>query len=74
MADWLRAAAPVPGFRGFAVGRTIWQEPLSSYRDGVIDRVAAAEQIAARYLWAIDVYTLAEAQKNVERSQATGTD
>lgn len=57
VAHWLRVAAPVAGFRGFAVGRTIWQEPLFSYRDGVIDREAAAERIASRYLRAIDLYT-----------------
>lgn len=59
VAEWLRTAAPVPGFRGFAVGRTIWQEALAAYRDGAISREAAARRIAARYLRAIEVYTTA---------------
>jgi myo-inositol catabolism protein IolC len=26
--DWLQVAAPVPGFTGFAIGRSIWWDPL----------------------------------------------
>lgn len=61
VAHWLRVAAPVSGFRGFAVGRTIWQEALAAHRDGAIDRETAAERIAAGYLRAIAVYTAAAA-------------
>ena len=25
---WLQVAAPVPGFTGFAIGRSIWWDPL----------------------------------------------
>jgi myo-inositol catabolism protein IolC len=60
-AHWLRIAAPVPGFGGFAVGRTIWLKALAAYRDGALNREAAAERIAAGYLRAIDIYTSAAA-------------
>jgi myo-inositol catabolism protein IolC len=53
---WLRAAAGVPGYVGFAIGRTIWWEPLAGYLAGSIERGAAAERIAAAYRRMIDVY------------------
>ena len=30
---WLAIAAPVPGFVGFAVGRSIWEDPLIRHRE-----------------------------------------
>jgi len=48
--EWLAAAAPVPGFIGFAVGRTSFWDPLVALRDGKMARQAAVEAIAARYL------------------------
>jgi myo-inositol catabolism protein IolC len=56
---WLRTGAGVDGFAGFAIGRTLWWEPLAKYRDAEVDRAAAAEHIAASYLRAIDVYRTA---------------
>jgi len=46
---WLRAAAPVPGFIGFAVGRTTFWDALARLRAGEIDREAAVSGIAERY-------------------------
>ena len=55
VAGWLRTGAGVPGYVGFAVGRTIWWDPLEGWlADGDAD--AAAEAIAANYLRLIDVY------------------
>jgi len=48
--EWLRNAAGVPGFIGFAVGRTSFWEPLVALRDGKMDREQAVEEIARRYL------------------------
>ena len=48
--EWLRIAASVSGFDGFAVGRTLWEQPLRDWIAGTIDRRAAVDQIAARYL------------------------
>lgn len=53
---WLRQAAPVDGFVGFAIGRSIWWEPLKAYVDGKIERIAGAEKIAANYMRFVDVY------------------
>jgi myo-inositol catabolism protein IolC len=53
---WLRQAAPVEGFVGFAIGRSIWWDALKGFLDGSLDRDAAAEKIAENYLRFIRVY------------------
>lgn len=58
---WLREAAPVEGFIGFAIGRSIWWNPLKGYLDKELDRETAASQIADNYLRFIKVYDEAEA-------------
>jgi myo-inositol catabolism protein IolC len=47
--EWLRIAAPVRGFIGFAVGRTTFWDALAALRDHKLGRDAAVEQIANRY-------------------------
>ena len=42
--QWLRTAAGVPGFIGFAVGRTTFWNPLVDYRAGRLTRDAAVAQ------------------------------
>ena len=54
--EWLRAAAPVEGFVGFAIGRSIWWDALKGFLDGSLEREAAAAQIAENYLRFIRVY------------------
>ena len=51
-----RVAAPVEGFVGFAIGRSIWWDALKGYLDGGLDRDAAAQQVADKYLRFIRVY------------------
>ena len=63
--QWLQAAAPVEGFIGFAIGRSIWWDPLKGYLDGNLEREAAAEQIADNYQRFIKVYDDAEAGARV---------
>jgi 5-dehydro-2-deoxygluconokinase len=63
--QWLRAAAPVDGFVGFAIGRSIWWEPLKAYVDGKIDRAAGARKIAENYLRFVKVYERAEGKAPV---------
>jgi myo-inositol catabolism protein IolC len=58
---WLRAAAPVEGFVGFAIGRSIWWDALKGFLDGSLEREAAAQQIADKYLRFIGVYDEQEA-------------
>jgi myo-inositol catabolism protein IolC len=57
---WLRQAAPVDGFVGFAIGRSIWGAPLKQFLDGSLDRDAAAEQIGRNYTRFVRVYQDAE--------------
>jgi myo-inositol catabolism protein IolC len=57
---WLKQAAPVEGFIGFAIGRSIWWDALKAFLDGG-DREQSAEQIADNYLRFIKVYDEAEA-------------
>ena len=47
---WLRAAAPVPGFIGFAVGRTSFWDALVALRDNKTTREKTVETIADRYV------------------------
>src|SRR5205807_4042589 len=44
--QWLQAAAPVDGYIGFAIGRSIWWDALKGFLDSGLAREAAAEQIA----------------------------
>jgi myo-inositol catabolism protein IolC len=52
---WLKQGAGVPGYVGFAIGRTIWGGPLKEYVDGA-GREEAAKRIAANYQRFIEVY------------------
>lgn len=56
---WLRSGAPVPGYAGFAIGRSIWWDGVAGWRDGTLDEAAAAAMIASNYRRFIDVYTAA---------------
>ena len=53
---WLHQAAPVEGFVGFAIGRSIWWDSLKAFLAGELDRETAAKQIAENYLHFVRVY------------------
>jgi myo-inositol catabolism protein IolC len=53
---WLKQGAGVPGYVGFAIGRTIWWDALKGTLDGSLPREDAAKQIATNYRRFIDVY------------------
>jgi myo-inositol catabolism protein IolC len=55
--EWLRVAAAVPGFDGFAVGRTIWEAALGNFIAGKKTRDATMEQIAQRYIETFKAFT-----------------
>jgi myo-inositol catabolism protein IolC len=57
---WLTQAAPVQGFVGFAIGRSIWWDPLKAYVDGKIERSQGAQRIAENYLRFVGVYERAQ--------------
>jgi myo-inositol catabolism protein IolC len=53
---WLRAGAPVDGYVGFAIGRSIWWDALKGFLEQGLDRDKAAEQVADNYLRFVRVY------------------
>lgn len=53
---WLKAGSGVPGYIGFAIGRTIWWDPLKGFVDGTAKREDAAAAISANYRRFIEVY------------------
>jgi myo-inositol catabolism protein IolC len=59
--QWLGQAAPVEGFIGFAIGRSIWGAPLKAFIDGSVERDEAARQIGENYLRFVKVYEESEA-------------
>ena len=48
--EWLTIAAKVPGFIGFAVGRTSFWDPLVALRDAKVSREKAVEEIASKFM------------------------
>ncbi len=59
--QWLKTAAAVPGFIGFAVGRTSFWGPLTDWKDGRMAREAAVSEIARRYREWVDIFEAARA-------------
>jgi 5-dehydro-2-deoxygluconokinase len=58
--QWLRAGAPVEGYVGFAIGRSIWWDALKGFLEEGLDRGDAAQRIAEKYLRFVKVYQEAE--------------
>jgi 5-dehydro-2-deoxygluconokinase len=59
--QWLKTAADVPGFIGFAVGRTSFWGPLTDWKDGRVTREAAVGEIARRYRQWVNIFEAASA-------------
>ena len=59
--EWLATAAQVPGFIGFAVGRTTFWDPLVGWRAHKVERAAAAAEIARRYREWVTIFEKARA-------------
>jgi len=59
VASWLQQAALVPGYIGFAIGRTIWEDALRKHLAGRLDAAATSERIADEYRRMIGVYAAA---------------
>ena len=60
--EWLTTASAVPGFVGFAVGRTTFWGPLVDWRAQKITRENAVEEIARRYRGFVEIF---ERQRDV---------
>ncbi len=54
--QWLEVAAPIDGFIGFAIGRSIWWDALKGFLAGGLERETATSEIAENYLHFVDVY------------------
>jgi 5-dehydro-2-deoxygluconokinase len=65
VSEWLATAASVPGFIGFAVGRTDFWQPLVDWRAKKTSREAAVNQIATRYREFVDTFEGARVQANI---------
>lgn len=59
---WLSTAAEVPGFIGFAVGRTVFWEPLVEWRSRKITRDLAGSEISRRYQNCVHIFEAAQVQ------------
>jgi myo-inositol catabolism protein IolC len=60
--EWLGIAAQVPGFIGFAVGRTAFWDPLVAWRSNKMTRGQAVAEIARRYGEFTDVFDTARSK------------
>jgi len=63
VSEWLATAASVPGFVGFAVGRTDFWEPLVGWLAKKITREDAVAEVARRYREFVDIFERAHATK-----------
>lgn len=54
--QWLETAATVPGFVGFAIGRTVFWDPLVAWRSKQMTREQAVAEIARRYRQYADLF------------------
>ncbi len=54
--EWLRAGASVDGYKGFAIGRSIFWDSLKGWHAGEKSREQAVSEIANSYLSFISVY------------------
>jgi myo-inositol catabolism protein IolC len=59
--EWLITAAGVPGFIGFAVGRTVFWDPCVSWRSKKMTREESVAEIARRYRGFVDIFERAHA-------------
>ena len=63
---WLTVGARTDGVIGFAVGRTVFWQPLIDFKDGATTREQASERIAATYRRLYDLF--AESRKGVAQT------
>lgn len=46
---WLDVAAPIQGFVGFAIGRSIWEDAVRDWHDGRAGEEQSVERVAERW-------------------------
>jgi 5-dehydro-2-deoxygluconokinase len=70
--NWLAVAANVPGFIGFAVGRTTFWDPLVAWRSKKATREQAVAEIAGRYREFVDLFDRADVHRPSAQSSQVG--
>jgi myo-inositol catabolism protein IolC len=66
---WLAVAAPVDGFVGFAIGRSIWEDAIAGWRRGDAGEAETEGRIAARYLEFARTYCAAGGARGAAAAQ-----
>ncbi len=61
--EWLSTAAKVPGFIGFAVGRTSFWDAVADFEAGRATRAETAQRIADRFREWVDIFRNAQTVK-----------
>jgi myo-inositol catabolism protein IolC len=67
--EWLANAAGVPGFIGFAVGRTDFWQPLVEWRANKITRAEAVAEVSRRYREFVDIFEQARLMRENRASK-----
>ena len=70
--NWLAVAATVPGFIGFAVGRTTFWDPLVAWRSKKATREQVVAEIAGRYREFVDLFDRADVHRPSAQSSQVG--
>jgi 5-dehydro-2-deoxygluconokinase len=60
--EWLGIAAAVPGFIGFAIGRTVFWDPVVAWRSNQATRDQTVAEIARRYREFVDLFERKDAR------------
>ena len=66
--EWLGIAAAVPGFVGFAIGRTVFWDPLVAWRSKRATRDQTVAEIARRYRQFVDLFERKDASLSSDAS------
>lgn len=56
LSHWLQIAAPIEGFAGFAIGRSIWEDAIAAHERGNLDDASAVTAISQEYLRYAGIY------------------
>jgi myo-inositol catabolism protein IolC len=56
LSHWLQVAAPIEGFVGFAIGRSIWEDAIAAHERGDLDDPSAVTAISQEYLRYVGIY------------------
>ena len=55
---WFRSSGSATAYRGFAIGRSIWNKPISDWLDGAENRNQTKKLITSRFLQYVDDYMI----------------